>query len=224
MFKYSSIKLKNHRLIPSRYPTVSLFDWAESAEELEQLALLEGLTNDRLKNNLGQIRIITKEDWIIGEGATPLMAAFTHIGFSSRFTDGSFGIYYAASSLEAAVSETKFHRERFMRASNEPACLIQMREYISYTTEKLVDISHDSTFKIYLDTDVSQYHISQKFGRQLRDSNEWGIKYPSVRHKAASCYAILRPKALTIPTQGCHLNYIWDGQQIVQVKLLKDLV
>lgn len=29
--------------------------------------------------------------------------------------------------------------------------------------------------------------------------------------------AIFRPPALTIPIQGCHLKYIWDGTRIAEV-------
>ena len=121
---------KVHRLIPSKFPPVTLFDWADSAEELEQIALLEGLTNERILAELGKINLIDKDDWIGGPGSTPVMAAFTHIGFESRFSDGSFGVYYAASSLETAIKETCFHRERFYSASKEKPCSISMREYL----------------------------------------------------------------------------------------------
>lgn len=106
-------------------------------EELEQIALLEGLTNERLLADLGCLNLISREDWIGGEGSKPLMAAFTHIGFQSRFSDGSYGVYYAANTLRAAIKETAFHRERFYSASNEPACSISMREYITAVQKPL---------------------------------------------------------------------------------------
>ncbi|HAT9600672.1 TPA: RES domain-containing protein, partial [Legionella pneumophila] len=48
MYSYIDFNDKVHRLIPSKFPPVTLFDWADSAEELEQIALLEGLTNERI--------------------------------------------------------------------------------------------------------------------------------------------------------------------------------
>lgn len=205
-----------HRLIPSRFPPVSLFDWALSARELEEIAALEGMTNQRLQSEYGSIYLVPPADWVSGEGSTPLMAAFTHPG-SSRFSDGSYGIYYAGNSLKTAINETKFHRECFLNASNEPPCQIQMREYIANVKKPLVTISQTS-HPTLLSPNLSAYSDPQNFGRQIKENNEWGIIYPSVRQRGGTCVAIFRPPALTIPTQGCHLDYIWDGNKICEVR------
>jgi hypothetical protein len=214
-YRYKKVTSAVHRLIPSRFPPVSVFDWATSPEEAEQIAFLEGLTNDRLKTQHGDISLVAREDWVGGIGATPLMAAFTHVG-ESRFADGSYGVYYAGDSLDTAICETKFHRERFLAASNEPACLIQMREYIAHVRYELVDIDARH-YSALLDPDPNRYAVSQDFAREVRTDKEWGLVYPSVRKPGATCVAIFRPPALTIPTQGCHLDYIWDGHAIVSV-------
>lgn len=211
-----NVAFKTHRLIPSRFPPVSVFDWAETKEELEEIATLENLTNDRLKSDYGDLSLIAKEEWIIGDGATPLMAAFTHPGYS-RFSDGSYGVYYAGDSLETAIAETKFHRERFLSASNEVACLIQMREYLANVIEELVSISFIEHPSI-LGSDPNSYPQSQAFARALRLKKEYGILYPSVRNESGQCVAIFRPTALTIPIQGCHLDYEWDGHSIASIR------
>lgn len=221
MYRYFKYSKKTHRLIPSRYPPIALFDWAETAEELEQLALLEGLTNDRLQNEYGDIKLVAKEDWVGGNGSTPLMAAFTHPG-QSRFSDGSFGVYYAGDSLTTAIAETKFHRELFLNASHEPPCRIQMREYTGFIKKELVHIDKDNYLSL-LNPDITSYSESQKFGSQLKQQNEWGLCYPSVRKQNALCFAIFRPSALTIPIQGCHLDYIWDGESISEIKESKTI-
>jgi hypothetical protein len=217
LYQYTHFKTKTHRLIPSRFPPVSLFDWAESAEELEQIANLEGLTNDRLITEYGKIYLVAKEDWVSGEGATPLMAAFTHLG-QSRFSDGTFGIYYGGDSLQTAVAETKFHRVRFLSASNEPPCLVQMREYIAHVVQPMVDICGDE-FKHLLDPNPNSYSTSQDFASQVRAQKEWGLLYPSVREIGAKCLAVFRPPALTIPVQGRNLDYIWNGTNISEVRI-----
>ena len=46
------------------------------------------------------------------------MAAFTHLNpEGSRFSDGSWGVFYAAHSVATAVEETVYHRERFLAAT-----------------------------------------------------------------------------------------------------------
>lgn len=217
MFNYIDFKDKTHRLVPSRYPPVSFFDWAESPEELEQIAYLEGLTNDRLTTEYGYISLVTKEDWVGGPGSTPLMAAFTHFG-TSRFSDGtSYGIYYAGDSTRTAIAETRFHREIFLAASKEPPCIVQMREYTAHVTKCLVDLCHNS-YQEYLAPDVKSYGKSQELGREIKQRNEWGLIYPSVRTDNARCLAIFRPPALTIPVQAGHYDYIWDGSTITEIR------
>lgn len=51
-----------------------------------------------------------------------------------RFSDGSYGVYYAANSSKAAIAETTYHRAQFYRATNEPDTRIYMREYVGNAT------------------------------------------------------------------------------------------
>lgn len=215
-FKYVDVPDSVHRLIPSRFPPLQLFDWVKSQKELEEVAALEGLTNDRLLNELGNIYLVEQSDWVGGPGSTALMAAFTHPG-PSRFSDGSYGIYYAAESIETAIAETRFHRERFLKASNESPCLVQMREYKANVNKELVDMSHSSYLQ-YLDPNLAHYPTSQSFGSDMRNKKEWGLKYPSVRRRNGFCVAVFRPTALSIPIQAGHFDYIWDGKEISEIR------
>ena len=217
MYSHIEITKKIHRLIPSKFPPVLLFDWAETKEELEQIAALEGLTNPRLEDELGNINLVADDEWIGGEGTTPIMAAFTHIGYESRFSDGTYGVYYAADSIKTAIKETLFHRERFYRASNEAACSITMREYVTNVVQPLIKLTPEHHPECF-NPDPKYYSGSQKMGLELRRKNEWGIYYPSMRDKEGGCVAILRPKALRYPVaQGAHFKYMWDGSSIYEV-------
>jgi hypothetical protein len=91
-----------HRLVASRHPPVGVFDTARDEDELRMLAELEGLTNDRLRQELGQIRLVPADEIMVGPGCTPIMSAFCHPG-PSRFTDGTFGVYYAALAVETEL-------------------------------------------------------------------------------------------------------------------------
>ncbi len=219
MYSYREFGKKTHRLIPSRYPPINFFDWVESREEIEQLAELEGYSNDRLSTEYGRIALVAREDWIGGPGATPLMAAFTHFG-PSRFSDGRvFGIYYTAEDVRTAIAETKFHREIFLRASKEPPCCLHMREYTSYIQKPLIDITTDK-YQQYCQPDLQTYPATQALGACLQQKREWGIIYPSARKKNSLCMAIFRAPALTIPVQAGHYEYVWDGESIGEVKKL----
>src|SRR5690349_15690059 len=121
---------KIFRIIPSKFPPINFFERIVAPEQMEAAWHLESLTDARLRDETGDITLVPKADRISGPGASIVMAAFTHIGNPSRFSDGSYGVYYAARSLETAVRETAFHRKRFLLATQEAPGEIDMRAYV----------------------------------------------------------------------------------------------
>jgi hypothetical protein len=102
---------KAHRIIPSHYPPIDLFERIyDTPEELAIAFEIESMTNDRLLDEAGDVQLVAPEDRLVGPGSSPVMAAFTHLGFGSRFTNGDFGVYYAADSRETAIAETIYHK------------------------------------------------------------------------------------------------------------------
>ena len=204
-----------YRLVPSRFPPVSLFEFARDQAELLALGELEGYTNDRLRQECGILSLVPEHQARYGPGYTPIMATFTHIGHPSRFTDGQYGVYYGAREQRVALDEVSFHRAQFMAASQERATDITMREYIT-TPEPDVEfgvITHQSHPEC-LDSDTRRYRPAQALAAQWREQGEYGIKYPSVRSDAGECLAVLRPDALGPAIQGGHFTLIWDGECI----------
>lgn len=68
-------------------------------------------------------------------------AAFTHLNPNgSRFSDGSYGVYYAAREQETAIYETVYHAERFLRDSREAPIEQDMRVYIAPIEGDLHDL------------------------------------------------------------------------------------
>jgi hypothetical protein len=129
------------RLVASRFPPVGLFDRVAQAADLETVFAIESLTNARLRQEAGELALVPAEDRISGPGTTPIMAAFTHLGGpGSRFTDGSYGVYYAARSIDTAIVETAYHRARFLAATAEPPLQFDMRSYAADIVADFYDI------------------------------------------------------------------------------------
>lgn len=205
---------KQFRIIPSVYPPINFFEDLVDATEMETLWEIESLTNERLRQEAGDIFLIPQEDRICGPGSSIIMAAFTHLSKPTRFSDGSYGVYYAGFSLETAIRETVYHRESFLRATVEEPSQLTMRLYEGTIIKPL----HDIREKIFLGLhDPMGYSESQVFGRKLRDRSSWGLLYNSVRHQGGACIAAFRPPAVSIPSQISHLKYIWNGQKITEV-------
>ncbi|MEJ1471300.1 MAG: RES family NAD+ phosphorylase [Candidatus Sedimenticola sp. (ex Thyasira tokunagai)] len=204
-----------YRIVSSEYPPINFFETLVDLELMEELFFIECRTNDRLRDEAGDIALVAPEDRVCGPGSSPVMAAFSHVGLASRFTDGSFGVYYAGESLETAIAETKFHRERFLGYTKEEPGEIDMRTYVGEVAKPMHDIriDHDELH----DPDTDTYSVTQAFSRDVMKVNSWGIVYRSVRNPGGECIAALRPPAVTIPRQGPHLSYVWDGSRIIHV-------
>lgn len=205
-----------HRLVPSRFPPINIFENLVDAAKLGVVFAVESLTNDRLRDEAGDISLVESAERVVGPGATPIMAAFTHIGKPSRFTNGEYGVFYAASSVAAAISETKYHRAQFLAATHQPPQEITMREYVGRCDEELIDIRGPAWQDLH-DPDPANYPKPQRFGRRLRDKGELGVLYYSVRYSGAECLGAFKPTAVGLPIQGGHYRYVWDGDTISNV-------
>lgn len=206
----------SYRLIPSRFPPVSLFDRVADPADLEAVFAVENLTNPRLRQEAGEISLVPVEERVSGPGTTPIMAAFTHLNpEGGRFTDGTFGAYYAARSLDTAIAETRHSRARFLARTHEAAMEIDMRTYLTDVAGELHDVRglSDPTGVYHPES----YAAGQALGRALKNINAWGLAYKSVRHPGGECVAVFRPRALSNCRQGPHFRYVWNGNEITDV-------
>lgn len=208
------IQQELYRLVPSCFPPVDLFEGAESGD-FELLAELEGLTNDRIRVEAGQLHLVPEDERIYGPGSTPVMAAFTHVGSDNRFNGPDIGAYYAGLTVETAIAETTFHRARFLAASNEPPIKLDMRCYINKLVEPVKSL-FPGKYNGYLQP-TTEYRESQQFALEQRLSGVPGFYYPSVRQSGGECVVAFRPTALAPVVQGSHYQYVWDGIKISDV-------
>lgn len=211
------------RIIPSRFPPIDLFERVVAPEDLEAIITLESLTNPRLRDEVGAISLVPPADRVSGPGASIIMAAFTHLNPSgSRFSDGSYGVFYAAGDLDTAIAETRFHREAFFRATREARIEIDMRVYLADLEGELHDIRGRQAEHAAL-YDPQDYGAGQQLARRLRREGSNGIVYHSVRWPGGQCAAIFRPPLLSNARQERHLCYVWDGERIASVYEKREL-
>lgn len=206
-----------HRLIPSRFPPIALFERVADPADWDALYAVESLTNSRLRDEVGEISLVPPEDRVSGPGATFLMAPFTHLtDTGGRFSTSRFGAYYAARDVETAIHETVYHRERFLRATREPPIEIDMRELRADLVAELHDVRgmQSALSAVY---DPLGYSASQALASRLRASGSDGIAWDSVRHAGGECAAVFRPRRLANCRQSAHFCYAWNGARIDRV-------
>jgi hypothetical protein len=205
------------RIIPSRFPPIQLFERVTDPGDLEAIFIVESLTNPRLRDEVGDIRLVPAEDRVSGPGASVIMAAFTHLNpEGSRFTDGTYGVFYAADVLDTAIAETTYHRERFMRATAEGRMELDMRVYLVDLAAALHDL-RGRTAEYPLVYHDASYAAGQHLAATLRKGGSNGIAYDSVRRPGGECVAVFRPRLLSNCRQERHLCYVWDGRRVTSV-------
>ncbi len=135
---------------------------------------------------------------------------------ASRFSDGSFGVWYGCDSPETSVYETAYHwlsglltdagfeRERVIgeRKVYEVACnaaLVDLRPVAA----KQTGLMHKS-----------DYSFAQQVGARLHREGHPGLVTRSVRHTAGHNYAVLNPDVLADPRLHCQLRYQLEGDHI----------
>jgi hypothetical protein len=211
------------RVVPTRFPAINLFDRVASEEDFEALYALEALTNDRVRNELGEIDLVPADERLYGPGSGPIMAALTHPNpLGSRFSNGAFGVFYCARERRTAIAETRYHAARFLAATNEAPMRQQMRLYRVDAQGSAVDLRNAGTqYANVLSPDT--YAASQELANAVRKAGHSAIVYPSVRDEGHDCLAAFRSTFLRRCLHESYLEYGWNGKTIDTVFELKQL-
>jgi hypothetical protein len=206
------------RIIASRFPPVDLFERVSSDPTVwEALMAAEMLVNPRIRDEIGEIHLVSPDERVSGPGATYVMAAFTHLNpRGSRFSDGSYGVYYAGREFETALRETAYHFGRIAADSGDGIRYEDMRVLVSRMDARFHDLETLPRAAQKRLLDRASYALSQPFGARLREAGSNGLVYPSVRHHGGRCVAAFRPKAVGLPVQTKHLKYHYDGERVTQ--------
>ncbi|KEY59792.1 RES family NAD+ phosphorylase [Serratia sp. DD3] len=207
------VPLRGYRLIHTKYPAVSVFADVASPEEFDILFEIQQITNPRLANQVGNLNLLAREEWVLGiPGAHYAMAAFTHVNpDGSRFSNGDYGVYYIAESKKTAIAEVSYHCERYWR--KVPELKFECFEYRCLNTELSDSTFADITSQplehpYYHSTD---YRAAQQLGAELRSAHAIGITYRSVRHPGGICWGLFTPRTLTRIVPSSLHQIIWDN-------------
>lgn len=207
---------KTYRIIRSIYPPIDLFEDIADPRDWEALAAVEAKTNPRLRNEIGDLGKVPADRRVSGPGASLVMAPFVHCSplRPGRFSDGSYGLYFAGDSETVALAETIHHHSRFMAATDEAAgwtsdfrMLIGSLDLDLHDVNDVPDARHPT-----------DYLPSQKLGAGLREAGSHGVTWKSVRLPGGQCVGIFWPDLIPIPVQGAHFSYHWDGSRVNFIK------
>jgi hypothetical protein len=194
-----------HRLIPSQFPPIGLFDTVATAADLSAVMELVGWTNDRLVGE--RIDRLPQDEWVYGTpNSSIVMAAFLHVvPGGMRFNGPELGAWYAADDIRTAAAEVGHHLRR-EAAARKVATM--SRTYRAYTATLLGDYL-DITGQQLARPDVyasERYDASQKLGEDIRASGGAGLLYDSLRRRTGINVVAHRPRDIIDIVQTDHFE------------------
>lgn len=206
------------RLIPTRYPSVGLFDRVASPDDLEAVLELDAWTNDRISTELGLLHTIPREEWVTGRPmASVVMGAFCHPPpGGGRFSDGRRGAWYAARTLATSLAETVAHRTEEIAEVGHVETRMQLRLYQADFSASFHDIRGGG--RAFADLyHPDDYRRSRALARDVLDTGSNGIVYRSVRHDGGECLACFRPLLVQNVRVAAHYELRWEGRRTPRV-------
>lgn len=203
--RFAAAPQPGHRLIPSRYPPIGLFDTVARAEDLDAVMELAGWTNDRLV--VERLARLPRAERVFGRAnASVVMAAFLHAApAGARFSGPDLGAWYAAARVETAIVEVAHHLRREAVARRVPELRRTFRNYTARPAGRYRDIrgAQADLPELY---DPESYGAGRRFGEALRAAGADGIVYDSVRHRGGVNVCAYRPSQVLRVTQADHYD------------------
>jgi hypothetical protein len=200
---YAAAPRPAHRLIPSRFPPIGLFDTVATTADLAAVMELAGWTNDRLVAE--RIQRLPESEWVFGvANASIVMAAFLHVAPGGmRFNGPELGAWYAADELRTAAAEVGHHLRRETVARGVATMSRTFRAYSATLLGDYLDIrgQQDQRPEIYAS---ARYDASQRLGEQIRASGGAGLIYDSLRRRGGTSVVAHRPRNIIDLVQTDH--------------------
>lgn len=133
----------------------------------------------------------------------------------TRYSDGTFGVWYGATDVETTVHETAHHWLRFLRDAegyDTPGAKIERRIYKVHCHSLLIDLR--PLVKEHPDlVHPDDYQLTQQIGRRLHAQGPPGLLSRSARCEG-DIAAVFKPDVLSNPSPRFNLGYEWDGEVV----------
>ncbi len=136
---------------------------------------------------------------------------------ASRFTDGSFGVWYGAESVETTVYESAYHwyRRLLSDAGYDRQVVVAARKvYTVACGAALLDFRGAAGQHPDL-LNSSDYTFCQSVGARIQREGHPGLLTQSVRRPSCVNVVIFNPNVLSNPRHNCQLTYRLEDDQIV---------
>ncbi len=203
-------KKHTFRVIAHRRNEERIADRLPSVQDRATLDEIEAITNPRRK-------------FPGSDSSDMVIASFVYSG-ASRFTGGSYGVYYAAFEQRTAIAESAYHTARFLAYTNTRPTLVYKRVLSADIKGAYDDIrATPPTGPIY-DPDPEHYAAAQAYAMALYAADVVdGIVYSSVRATGGTCIVAFRPRLISNCITAGFLAFSYDGTRIDDMFAIESL-
>lgn len=213
-YRTRTIDQEWHRLIPSRFPPVEVYERLgrpEGDPELWAVAKeLENKTNPRLQ----------AKAWLLGKSgefseSSPRLQNWNQAPFSYRNPEGStflpaaYGVFEAVSGVRPALARAVRRREIFLSRTSEPSTGLDMRMLITRVKGELVDLTDEPW--------EGDEDRRREIGRRIYDEGAHGIVFRSPDEPRCLAVSVFENGLLGRTVQGAHYRFVWDSAVIRKV-------
>lgn len=146
---------------------------------------------------------------------------------SSRYSDGSYGVWYGTDTLETSIHETVYHwRNRFLVDAgweNIEGIVSERKVYLVRCEAALMDFRpRIGDFPDLVNP--TSYHFTHQVGARIHHDGHPGIISRSAR-TVGDIFTIFSPQVLSNPRNHCFLSYtIENGHVVVEREAGRELL
>lgn len=138
---------------------------------------------------------------------------------SSRFSDGSFGVWYGADAIETTAYESAYHWYHGLLSDagfqHEPVAA-ERKVYLVRCDAAMLDFRKPTPEHTAL-LHPSDYSLPQAVGARIHREGHPGLLFRSVRRPQGENVAVFNPGVLSKPRHHCYLTYRLAGN-VIQVE------
>jgi hypothetical protein len=136
---------------------------------------------------------------------------------ASRFSDGTYGVWYGSDSIETTVYESAYHWYRGLLSDagfDRMTVIAERKVYSVACNAALLDFRKAADDHPDL-LHPSNYAFCQSVGARIHREGHPGLLTQSVRRPSGENMAIFNADVLSNPRQNCELTYRLENDQIL---------
>ena len=202
------------RLVSSAWLRESVLLGLVGAEDLGDLAEIEGATSTRLQAQNRGAGDVKPFDLVYSVShATFINASFAYAKprEPSRFNGPDRGAWYASLEVDTSLAEVKFHMTNFLSKTGVYEATVDYTEMFASFAGEFVDLRLHPDHQCLHPDEAIGYPTGNAVADAARARGLNGIVYPSVRHTGGTCLVALSPHAVQSVAQGAVYRLTWSG-------------